>query len=220
MKRARLAIAGLVALFAAAVMSPSVAASNTINLGPQAPSAPVHVVVGDQLVVTLPPASLTPSPNETITGDPRYPLPTSSDSSVLPRVSAGYQPDGTAVAVFRAASSGTATITTHTPQLEYCFQSTPTPSPSSTPATTTTTTSSSATPSASPTHSVGGCASSVALYQVTVVVSATGVQSITVPATGAGVYQFPAALVAAAGAVLAALVIGGVALTRRLRKLG
>lgn len=223
MEGARLAVAGLVAVLAIAFSAASATASTTINLGPQAPTAPVHVVVGDQIVVTLPPISTTPSPGQVIVGDPRYPLPTSSDSTVLPRLSAAYQADGTAVAAFQAAAAGTATIKTTTPQLQYCTLATPSPSPTPTP--TPPATSSvhnasraqlaSTTPSPSPTFSQ--CASSVALYQVTVIVSSTGVQGVTVPATGSVSNGPPGAAIAAVGVLVTAFGLG-IPVARRVRQ--
>lgn len=70
-------------------------------------------------------------------------------------------------------------------------------------------------PSPSPPYS--SCAAEPALLRVTVVVSATGVQGVTVPATGAGFFQSPVAVITT-GFVLTTLAIGGLRLKRRLRK--
>ena len=155
------------------------AAASTINLNQDLPTAPVQATVGDVIDITLPPAGFS------LDGVIEYPMPTSSDSGVLPKVSGSYDADGTLHEEFTAMKAGTATISVVHPGGLFCPKPTSSTSTSSS-STSSTSTSSSTSMSGPPTVDPGCVAVAAPLPTVvTVVVSAAGVQgAVDVPPTG------------------------------------
>ena len=215
----------LLALLAGAI---AVAASSTVALTSDLPTTAVHVAVGDVITVTLPPALFTPPSGYSGPGSMSYPLPFSSDSTVLPRVSGTYDADGTMHAGFQGAQAGTATISVSSPAPVWCKTTATTSSstshttsssassvavvaaPSTATTTTTTSTVSTATPSPSPPVNCIAVDPTVP-RTVTVVVSATGVQSaVTVPSAGSGGSPVAGVALAAIGALAASACVAAV----------
>ena len=207
-----------VALLAGAIAA---SANSTVALTADLPTTAVHVAVGDVITVTLPPAVLTPPSGYSGPSSMRYPLPVSSDSTVLPLVSGTYDGGGTMHASFEGAQSGTATIAVSDPSPVWCKTTTTTSSsssttasaaassvavvPASSTATTVTTTSTVSTATPSPTLPANCVVlDPTASRTVTVVVSATGVQgAVTVPSAGSSGSPLLGAALAAVGALAA-----------------
>ena len=188
------------------------AAATTVQLTQTLPTTPLQVAVGDQINLTLPPATPAIPPGYTGPATVKYPAPTTSDGTVLPLTNATYDSGGTEHATFQAASAGTAQIHVIAPSYSYCR------------ATTTTSTSTSATTSA--TTTTGATAPPLApscvvidpaLQTATVLVSGAGVQgaSVTTPATGSGGSSSAGLGIA----VLGLLVTGGALVLLRGRRL-
>ncbi|HEX6539449.1 MAG TPA: hypothetical protein VF155_09735, partial [Candidatus Dormibacteraeota bacterium] len=170
----RAAGASAIALFGV-WLSAVTAAAATVNLSFSSSSAsPVHVVVGDVINASVPPAP-PPPPGWTVKGSLEAPIPTSSDSSILPSVSAGYDSFGTAHATFRAARAGTATIDLLSAAPEECQQLTSTSTSTVTSTATSSSTTSTTTATTTTTNPLLECGeSAVAALRFTIDVSAAG----------------------------------------------
>ena len=190
------------------------AAAASVQLTQNLPATPVQLAVGDQIELTLPPATPAIPSGYTGPASVKYPAPTSSDGTVLPLTSATYDSGGTEHATFQAVSAGTAQINVVGPSYFYCLTTTAT----STSATATTTTTTGTTTATAPPTPSSCVVVDPALQSATVVVSGAGVLgvSVTTPATGAGAWS-PGGL---GVAVLGVMITGGalVLLRGRLRR--
>lgn len=213
----RAAAAAVVAVLATAaalggLLATPAAAATTVQLTQNLPATPLQVAVGDQINLTLPPATPAIPAGYTGPASVKYPAPTSSDGTVLPLTNATYDSGGTEHATFQAASSGTAQLHVIAPSYSYCRATTSTSTSTSATATTTTTIGATA-PPAPPSCVV----IDPVLQTATVVVSGTGVQgvSVTTPGTGSG-----GSSTAGLGiAVLGLMVTGGTLVRLRGRRL-
>lgn len=221
------------AILGCLVVATTAAAASTVHLDQNLPTSPVQVVVGDAIDLTLPPF-IAKAPTGYGGGGPKPdPLPTTSDSTILPLVGSTYDADGTLHAEFEAAQAGTATISVFSPGTAFCRTATTsttstvttshstsasTSTTSTTSTTMTTSTTSTVTTSTAPEQCIIG--DPPAPQTVTVVVSAVGVQgastgTVDVPSTGSGV---PVAGVMLA--LVGALAGGGAALEINRRRRG